>query len=113
MTKRFKKVIEGNFVLFYDGDEHIPFDEVAGVLNSLNDENEQLKDALNQRTEQCDKYYEENEQLKSDNKCYVKRYSELFEDYIACKKENEQLKQINQRLNDELQDCMGKLALKR
>ena len=43
MTKRFKKVIEGNFVLFYDGDEHIPFDEVVGVLNSLNDENEQLK----------------------------------------------------------------------
>ena len=27
--------------------------------------------------------------------------------------ENEQLKQTNQRLNDELQDCMGKLALKR
>ena len=27
--------------------------------------------------------------------------------------ENEQLKQINQRLNDELQECMGKLALKR
>ena len=35
---------------------------------------------------------DENEQLKSDNECYVKRYSELFEDYIACKKENEQLK---------------------
>ena len=27
--------------------------------------------------------------------------------------ENEQLKQTNQRLNDELQECMGKLALKR
>ena len=27
--------------------------------------------------------------------------------------ENKQLKQINQRLNDELQECMGKLALKR
>ena len=56
--------------------------------------------------------HEENEQLKSDNKCYVKRYSELFDDYIDCKKENEQLKQSNQKLNDELQETMGYLALK-
>ena len=33
-------------------------------LNWLEEENEQLKDALNQRTDQCDKYYKENEQLK-------------------------------------------------
>lgn len=55
---------------------------------------------------------EENEQLKSDNECYVKRYSELFEDYIACKKENEQLKKTNQELNDELQETIGYLSLK-
>ena len=55
---------------------------------------------------------DENEQLKSDNECYVKRYSELFEDYIACKKENEQLKKTNQELNDELQETIGYLSLK-
>lgn len=32
---------------------------------------------------------------------------------INVLEENEQLKQTNQRLNDELQECMGKLALKR
>ena len=31
----------------------------------------------------------------------------------ALNNENEQLKQSNQKLNDELQECMGKLALKR
>ena len=30
----------------------------------LKEENEQLKDALNQRTDQCDKYYKENKELK-------------------------------------------------
>lgn len=37
----------------------------------------------------------------------------LLNEYVDVKKENEQLKQTNQRLNDELQECMGKLALKR
>ena len=44
------------------------------LLNELADENEQLKDALNQRTDQCDKYYKENEQLKQ----YI--YDNLDED---------------------------------
>ena len=38
---------------------------------------------------------------------------QFVESYHKLEKENEQLKQTNQRLNDELQECMGKLALKR
>lgn len=92
-----------------DGD----YDKFVDLLNELNDENEQLKKdnkeyirglELSKTTSQSwasdvrelrkENYRleDENEQLKSDNKCYVKRYSELFEDYIAYKKENEQLK---------------------
>lgn len=37
---------------------------VREELVRLYEENEQLKDALNQRTIQCDKFYQENEQLK-------------------------------------------------
>lgn len=50
------------------------FHKIIDLLNELNDENEQLKDALNQRTEQCDKYYEENEQLKKGMIRIVDRY---------------------------------------
>ena len=45
---------------------------ICDLLNELNNENEQLKDALNQRTEQCDKYYEENEQLKRQLQSIIK-----------------------------------------
>ena len=78
-----------------DGINHI-----VTLLNDLSDENEQLKDALNQRTEQCDKYYEENEQLKQtietqnfnyDNAKSIIHYSE--NQIRNLKKENEQLKQ--------------------
>ena len=65
----------------------------------LEKENEQLKQSLSQTSrvlqygvKKVQRLAKENEQLKSDNKCYVKRYSELFEGYIACKKENEQLR---------------------
>ena len=50
------------------------FHNIIDLLNELNDENERLKDALNQRTEQCDKYYEENEQLKKGMIRAVDRY---------------------------------------
>ena len=40
------------------------YDEAKDIVNALHEENEQFKDALNQRTDQCDKYYKENEQLK-------------------------------------------------
>ena len=50
------------------------FHKIIDLLNELNDENEQLKDALNQRTEQCDKYYEENEKLKKGMIGVVDRY---------------------------------------
>lgn len=75
--------------------------EAVLLLNYLVNENEQLKSDLQKlqdslwTTEKIRELEKENEQLKSDNKCYVKRYSELFDDYIAYKKENEQLKQSN------------------
>ena len=52
--------------------------KICHLLNNLNDENEQLKNALNQRTDQCDEYYKENEQLKSD----LKSYQNMVEQYI-------------------------------
>ena len=53
---------------------YVCFHNIIDLLNELNDENERLKDALNQRTEQCDKYYEENEQLKKGMIRIVDRY---------------------------------------
>ena len=49
--------------------------EVVAMLNEgvmIAKENEQLKDGLNQRTDQCDKYYKENEQLKNLCKTLIK-----------------------------------------
>ena len=48
--------------------------EIVYELNRLADGNEQLQDALKQRTEQCDKYYEENEKLKKGMIGVVDRY---------------------------------------
>lgn len=39
---------------------------IANLLNVLHEEKKELIDALNQRTEQCDKLHEENEQLKKE-----------------------------------------------
>ena len=58
----------------------------------LKEENEQLKDALNQRTNQCDKYYKENEQLKQRNDRQAKRLAELYE--LMAKKDWESLTEI-------------------
>jgi seryl-tRNA synthetase len=58
--------------------------EVVAMLNegvAIVEENEQLKDALNQRTDQCDKYYKENEQLKSELKSLRKKYND-FSDVV-------------------------------
>lgn len=44
-------------------DCYLTCEDVVDLLNDLSEENEQLKDALNQRTDQCDNYYKENEQL--------------------------------------------------
>ncbi|MBQ2654053.1 MAG: hypothetical protein IJF83_10895 [Methanobrevibacter sp.] len=75
-------------------------DDVCKLLNELHDKNEQLKYALNQRTTQCDKYYEENEQLKQNcndletafDICRQERGRQQEE--IEClSEENEQLKQ--------------------
>lgn len=46
--------------------------------------------------ELLNKLYEKNEQLKSDNKDYVKRYSELFDEYKKNKKENDQLEEARE-----------------
>lgn len=61
---------------YVDTDDYLEIDEhptmsdeqVVKCLNKFFEENEQLKDALNQRTEQCNKYYKENEQLKEEIK---------------------------------------------
>ena len=45
--------------------------------------------------------------------CFEDDSEALVERLNQYADENEQLKQTNQRLNDELQECMGKLALKR
>jgi len=60
------------------------------ILNELHEENEQLKDALNQRTDQCDKYYKENEQLKQEDELFfgkvfdiLLKYQDLFNREMA------------------------------
>lgn len=47
----------------------------------------------------------ENEQLKSDNKNYVKRYGELFDEYTKLKEKNKELKIENDLLSDELEQA--------
>lgn len=48
-----------------DNGEEMNCQEIEDMLNKLYEENEQLKDALNQRTEQCDKLHEENTHIKT------------------------------------------------
>ena len=52
-------------------------DEAEEQITELEKENEQLKDALNQRTDQCDNYYKENEQLKKQNTFLTEQLAEL------------------------------------
>ena len=68
------------------------------LINQLSDENEQLKDALNQRTDQCDKYYKENEQLQTKNNAYIQDIEVFKEENTHLKLENEQLKTTIQQL---------------
>ena len=65
MTKRWIVDDAGTLIDMETRDMFDIVEEVCPLLNELSEENEQLKDALNQRTEQCDKYYEENEHYKS------------------------------------------------
>jgi len=58
-----KNEVSRNFYRFYKND-----------YCNLEEENEQLKDALNQRTDQCDKYYKKNKQLKKGMVEVVDRY---------------------------------------
>ena len=79
--------------------------KICHLLNNLNDENEQLKDALNQRTDQCDNYYKENEQLKD----ALNQRTDQCDKYY---KENEQLKQRNNRQAKRLAELYELMAKK-
>ena len=68
--------------------------EVCELLNELHEEKQHLQRRCEAMQEEIEILSEENEQLKSDNKVYVKRYSELFDEYKKNKKENEELKSI-------------------
>lgn len=59
----------------YDGSKYWS-DKATEKIKELEKENEQLKDALNQRTDQCDKYYKKNEQLKFQNSNLMKEVAE-------------------------------------
>lgn len=75
--KRFKYVEFTKNVLSFDDNGVCRFfneQDFEDWLNELAGENEQLKDALNQRTEQCDEYYKENEQLKQQLELYQELY---------------------------------------
>ena len=79
-NKRFELAYEhDNWWAVRDGDITLWKEEVVDLLNELADENEQLKDALNQRTDQCDKYYKENKQLKSENQQIRDTIKEMYE----------------------------------
>ena len=98
--KRFERIYEDVDVFCRDHNakgisqliEKEDYDKIVDLLNELADENEQLKDALNQRTDQCDKYYKENEQLKQRNDRQAKRLAELYE--LMAKKDWDSLTEI-------------------
>ena len=69
-----------NFVggYLYDGNEPVGHVEdvkfrqdFEDLVNELHEEKEELIDALNQRTEQCDALHEENQQLKKMNELLI------------------------------------------
>lgn len=101
-AKRFTYMIDRVFDLWgvYDNNEKViclvrnsDAKDLCDLLNALHEEKEELIDALNQRTEQCDKLHEENQRLqleldkdilfnpsrhsKSVRMDFLERYSEL------------------------------------
>lgn len=74
------------------------------AFEGLMNENKELRDAC--KNYDWYKLYKqllnENEQLKSDNKDYIKRYSELFDEYKKNKNENKQLKEEIETLHEQL-----------
>ena len=65
-AKRFTLAYEkGNWWAVRDGDIALWKEEVVGLLNELNEKKEELIDALNQRTKQCDALHEENIKVSS------------------------------------------------
>lgn len=87
MNKKRFKLEDIGFV--YDNGTLIDMYDIVEYLNALHEENEQLKDALNQRTKQCDKYYDENERLKQDKFiCLDCKYSGYTEIGCLCEKED-------------------------
>ena len=113
MTEKQFKLFVGNNYGIQSADGEVIIDSIISVgdaevlcdlLNDLLGENEQIKYALNQRTTQCDKYYEENEQLKFELKeC---REHKLFS-RRELEKENEQLKKQIERIDFILDDLNG------
>ena len=84
---------------FHDGMHwlvnEVEADEIVTVMNNLDTKARERSKALS-------KLQKKNEQLESDNKGYVKRYSELFDEYKKNKKENEQLKKEVEELKQAL-----------
>lgn len=87
---------------------------IVTELNALHDENEQLKDALNQRTDQCDKYYEENEQLKQLNRNLGDFRNLITEKNVSNEKQRKELQLQMLRLynyfENYFEDAMGLTA---
>jgi uncharacterized membrane-anchored protein YhcB (DUF1043 family) len=65
-AKRFKLVeYLPNVIRIEDNHQKLNSHEIVDLLNELHEEKEELIDALNQRTEQCDKLHEENQRLRN------------------------------------------------
>ena len=101
------------------------YEEVARIFFEFKKTGEQIE-GTHQIQKWVNNLFEENRQLKMENnelKLLVQNWESLDEEkdeqldkqnqaLKKLKKENEQLKQSNQKLNDELQETMGYLALK-
>ena len=120
MTEKQFKLFVGNNYGIQSADGEVIIDSIISVgdaevlcdlLNDLLGENEQIKYALNQRTTQCDKYYEENEQLKfelkecREHKLFSRR--ELEKENEQLKKEIEELENKNEILEGKLWNCQN------
>ncbi len=94
-----------------DNDKIMTYKEVVDLLNSLNDENEELLETNRNKVEIINNLFEENEQLKQEKdyfekkKCeYWNKYNQTHLDRINLKRENEKLKSENKRLTDKLNE---------
>lgn len=84
MTERFKFICDDENCYFKDNDKAIDCYEAVELLNTLNDENEQLKKDCSILVQSNQEYRKENEKLKKENHGIQDKVIRLL-DYVEVK----------------------------